>query len=72
MLYGERTSGRQSYKKGMPSGAGMTLLLIGPVTSSGTIFVLAKEYGAKVITVFLSALIVISLLLGAGFQYLVK
>jgi len=59
-------------KQGMNSGAGMTLLLIGPVTSYGTILVLAKEYGAKVVGVFLAALIVISVLLGVGFQILVK
>jgi uncharacterized membrane protein YraQ (UPF0718 family) len=52
----------------MNSGAGMTLLLIGPVTSYGTILVLLKEYGAKVLAVFLASLIVISLLLGLGFQ----
>ena len=59
-------------KQGMNFGAGMTLLLIGPVTSYGTILVLAKEYGVKVVTVFLMALIVISVLLGVGFQSLVK
>ena len=59
-------------KQGMNFGAGMTLLLIGPVTSYGTILVLAKEYGVKVVTVFLMALIVISVLLGVGFQSLAK
>jgi len=59
-------------KQGMNSGAGMTLLLIGPVTSYGTILVLAKEYGIKVITVFLLSLTAISLLLGVGFQVLTK
>ncbi|MCX5679194.1 MAG: permease [Candidatus Omnitrophica bacterium] len=59
-------------KQGMNTGAGMTLLLIGPVTSYGTILVLAKEYGAKVITVFLISLTVISVLLGIGFQFLAK
>jgi len=55
-------------KQGMSMGAGMTLLLIGPVTSYGTLFVLKKEYGSKVLTVFLVSLIVISLILGLGFQ----
>lgn len=55
-------------RQGMNPGAGMTLLLIGPITSYGTILVLRKEYGVKVLTIFLSALIVISLLLGLGFQ----
>jgi len=55
-------------RQGMNSGAGMTLLLIGPVTSYGTILVLRKEYGNKVLLAFLGVLIVTSLLLGVGFQ----
>jgi len=57
-------------KQGLSSGAGMALLLIGPVTSYGTILVLRKEYGTKVLSIFLGALIILSLLLGAGFQLL--
>ena len=59
-------------KQGMSSGAGMTMLLIGPVTSYGTILVLAKEYGGKVVTVFLLLLTVTSVLLGLGFQALAQ
>ena len=59
-------------RQGMNAGAGMTLLLIGPVTSYGTILVLRKEYGAKVLTVFLTSLIIISLLLGLGFGLIVS
>ena len=55
-------------RQGMNSGAGMTLLLVGPVTSYGTILVIRKEYGAKILAMFLSSLILISLLLGFGFQ----
>ena len=55
-------------RQGMNSGAGMTLLLIGPVTSYGTLLVLRKEYGSKVLSIFLGVLIVTSLLLGVGFQ----
>ena len=55
-------------RQGMNSGAGMTLLLIGPITSYGTILVLRKEYGMKVLTVFLASLIIICLLLGFGYQ----
>lgn len=58
--------------QGMSRGAGMTMLLIGPVTSYGTILVLAKEYGVKVVGVFLISLTVISVLLGLGFQVLIK
>ena len=57
-------------KQGMNPGAAMTLLLIGPVTSYGTILVLKKEYGLKVLTVFLASLIVSTLLLGLGFQFM--
>lgn len=57
-------------KQGMNSGAGMTLLLIGPVTSYGTLLVLRKEYGVKVLSIFLEVLIAASLLLGAGFQWM--
>jgi len=55
-------------RQGMNSGAGMTLLLIGPVTSYGTILVLRKEYGIKILSIFLFSLIAISLLLGVVFQ----
>lgn len=55
-------------RRGLSQGAGMTLLLIGPVTSYGTMLVLRKEYGAKVLSVFLSSLIIICLALGLGFQ----
>lgn len=55
-------------RQGMNSGAGMTLLLIGPVTSYGTILVIRKEYGTKVLAIFVILLVFISLLLGFGFQ----
>ncbi|MFA6141955.1 MAG: permease [Candidatus Omnitrophota bacterium] len=54
--------------QGMSLGAAMTLLLIGPVTSYGTMLVLGKEYGTKVLTIFLGTLIVLTLMLGIGFQ----
>jgi uncharacterized protein len=57
-------------RQGMNAGASMTLLLIGPITSYGTILVLRKEYGIKVLAIFLLSLIIISLLLGIGFQFL--
>jgi hypothetical protein len=57
-------------RQGMSSGAGMTMLLIGPVTSYGTLLVINKEYGPKVLTVFLACLIITSLLLGIGFAAL--
>ena len=57
-------------RQGLNIGAGMALLLIGPVTSYGTLFVLRKEFGMKVLSIFLVSLIILSLLLGFGFQIL--
>ena len=59
-------------RQGMNVGAGMTLLLIGPVTSYGTILVLYKEYGSKVLVIFLVTLIIVSLTLGVGFEAIVN
>jgi uncharacterized protein len=55
-------------RQGMNLGAGMTLLIVGPVTSYGTILVLRKEYGIKVLAAFLGCIIILSVLLGLGFQ----
>lgn len=55
-------------RQGMARGAGMALLLIGPVTSYGTLLVLRKEYGGRVLGIFLAVLIMLSLALGIGFQ----
>jgi len=57
-------------QQGMNHGAAMTLLIIGPVTSYGTILVIRKEFGLKALLIFLSTLIATSLLLGIGFQLL--
>ncbi len=51
-------------KQGMNIGAGMTLLLIGPITSYGTILVLKKEFGIKILLFYLSFITISSLLLG--------
>ncbi len=55
-------------RQGLSIGAGMTLLLIGPVTSYGTLLVLRKEYGTKTLVVFLGALIILTLLAGIVFE----
>lgn len=55
-------------RQGMSTGAGMALLLIGPVTSYGTILVLRKEYGIKVLAIFITTLIVTTIILGMGYQ----
>jgi uncharacterized protein len=57
-------------RQGMNPGAGMTLLLIGPIASYGTMLVLRKEFGLKILIIFLTLLIILSLLLGLAFQAL--
>jgi uncharacterized membrane protein YraQ (UPF0718 family) len=40
-------------KQGLSRGAGFVLLLVGPITSYGTILVLKKEFGMKVLIIYL-------------------
>jgi len=54
--------------QGMNTGAGMVLLLVGPVTSLGTIFVLRKEFGLKTLAIYLSTIGGLALLLGYCFS----
>jgi len=54
--------------QGMNAGAGMVLLLVGPITSWGAILVLRKEFGIKTLLVYLAVISVISLALGYGFS----
>lgn len=51
-------------KQGLSVGAGMTLLLVGPITSYGTIFVIKKEFGLKVLMVYLLLISALSLVFG--------
>jgi uncharacterized membrane protein YraQ (UPF0718 family) len=57
-------------KQGMNLGAGMTLLLVGPITSYGTILVLRKEFGMKILLIYLSFISLSSLILGYIFSLL--
>jgi uncharacterized protein len=57
-------------KQGLESGAGMVLLLAGPVTSYGTILVLKKEFGLKVLLVYLAFISISSLILGYLFNFI--
>ncbi|MFH1407293.1 MAG: permease [Candidatus Omnitrophota bacterium] len=54
-------------KQGMSGGAGLVLLLVGPITSYGTILVLRKEFGAKVLSFYLASISVLAL--GLGFLF---
>ncbi|MDO9514120.1 MAG: permease [Elusimicrobiota bacterium] len=49
---------------GMNSGAGLVLLLVGPITSYGTILVLKKEFGSKVLALYLFVIALVSLIAG--------
>lgn len=55
-------------KQGMNVGAGMVLLLVGPITSYGTILVLKKEFGMKILLMYLLFISISSLLLGYIFS----
>lgn len=54
--------------QGMNIGAGMVLLLVGPITSWGTILVLRKEFGGKILAIYLAVVSVMSLVLGYCFS----
>lgn len=56
--------------QGMNIGAGMLLLLVGPVTSWGTILVLRKEFGIKTLLVYLATISILALTLGYIFSIL--
>ena len=57
-------------KQGLSSGAGMVLMLAGPVTSFGTILVLRKEFGGKILFIYLALLSIMSVLLGILYSFL--
>ena len=54
--------------QGMNVGAGMVLLLAGPITSWGTILVMRKEFGGKILAIYLAVVCVMSLALGYCFS----
>ena len=54
--------------QGMNIGAGMVLLLVGPITSWGTILVLRKEFGGKTLFTYLLVISMMALALGYCFS----
>lgn len=54
--------------QGMNVGAGMVLLLVGPITSWGTILVLRKTFGNKILTIYLAIISVLALTFGYIFS----
>ena len=59
-------------KQGMSVGAAMVLMLVGPITSYGTILVLRKEFGTKILFIYLSLVSIISLLCGFLYEFITK
>jgi uncharacterized protein len=57
-------------RQGLSPGAGMVILLIGPVTSYGTILVLRKEFGMKILLIYLGFISLSSLFLGYIFNFM--
>lgn len=57
-------------KQGMSIGAGMVLLLVGPITSYGTILVLRKEFGLRILLIYLGLVVFLSLALGITYTAL--
>jgi len=53
--------------QGMNIGAGMVLLLVGPITSWGTILVLRKEFGGKTLLAYL--IVISAMALGLGYFF---
>lgn len=51
-------------KQGLNTGAGLVLLLVGPITSYGTILVIRKEFGNKILFVYLAVICSLSLIFG--------
>ncbi len=57
-------------KQGLSSGAGFVLLLVGPITSYGTILVLRKEFGSRVLVIYLSLISSLALILGYVYTFI--
>ncbi len=54
--------------RGMESGAGMALLILGPITAWGALLVIRKEFGTKVLLFYLIVISLLSLTLGYLFS----
>jgi len=56
--------------QGLSRGAGFVLLLVGPITSYGNILVIRKEFGTKILVVYLIFIAVMGLILGYIFSFI--
>lgn len=59
-------------QSGMSYGQGLCYLLVGPITSYATILVIKKDFGSRVLTVYLSVIVFMSLLAGLIYDGLVN
>lgn len=57
--------------QGMNIGAAFSLLIIGPITSYGTILVLRKEFGMKVVLFFLFSICLLAAILGVVYAKII-
>lgn len=55
--------------QGLNMGAGLVLLLVGPITSYGTILLIKKEFGFSVLIIYLTLISVLSLFFGYLFTF---
>lgn len=55
-------------QQGMNIGAGMLLLMVGPITSYGALLVVRKHFGNRVLAVYLTVISLASLLLGISYS----
>lgn len=58
-------------KQGLNIGAGMVVLLVGPITSYATILIIRKEFGGRILLTYLIVISLLSLILGYTF-YLIQ
>lgn len=56
--------------QGLNMGAGLVLLIVGPVTSYGVILVIRKEFGVRILSVYLAVICSLALILGYIFSLL--
>ncbi|MEN9979416.1 MAG: permease [candidate division WOR-3 bacterium] len=56
--------------RGLTPGAGITMLLAGPITSYGTILVIRKKFGFSVLFIFLAVVALLSLGFGVVFKFI--
>lgn len=56
--------------QGLNTGAGLVLLLVGPITSYGTILLIKKEFGFSILIIYLTLISILSLFFGYLFVFL--